>query len=452
MIRKTVQSFTQWLKRVVTQPRHELDRWQKAVRFAYDLGRHGARQLNHDRAPQMAAALSFHTLFGLFPVLVVGTVLVKAMGPGDWFIEPLGQFLQSLGLDKVTVIPPEGAGETSQALDTWLKSQVQQAEQVDMAAITWVGFAVAAYAAIGLLSTIENSFNIIYRAPEGRSWIRRVPLYWFLLTLSPVAIILSTYLTGRVDTGLSSLQMWPWVSGFGATAWSVSVAWLFMFIVYTLFPNTSVAARPALVGSLTFALLLEVGKWTLGAYLSNALSISRLYGSLGLVPLFMFWVYIMWLVLLFGLEVSATLQTLHGRRLEEMEQRQRKIGLVDPAAVLSIMEVVAERFHAGRSSTPRQLAETTSIPESIVGEMLDHLVREEMLYRLAGEDQSVSLTQPPENVTADRLLQVGFKMADRMGVRRQSTLSDQLREAQKDIASRVTLASLALAHCHTKTS
>ena len=59
------------LQEAIVQPRHELDRWQKAARFVYDLGRCGLRQLDNDRATQMAAALAFRTLFGLMPVLVV---------------------------------------------------------------------------------------------------------------------------------------------------------------------------------------------------------------------------------------------------------------------------------------------------------------------------------------------------------------------------------------------
>lgn len=443
MIRQQIQAVVKWLVRVISQPRHELDRWQRAVRFTYDLGRFGTRQLRHDRAPQMAAALAFHTLFGLFPVLVVATVLVKAMGMGDWLIEPLGELLTSMGLDSITVNLPGNAAVPAQTLNVWLQDRVREAEQMDMAAIGWAGFAVTAYAAIGLLVTIENSFNIIYLAPQGRPWIRRVPLYWFLLTLSPVALVLSTYLTGRVQASLEAIRLWPWVSGVGATAWSVTVAWLFMFTVYMLFPNTVVAVRPALAGALTVAIALEVGKWTLGAYLSNALSISRLYGSLGLIPLFMFWVYIMWLVVLFGLEVSAILQMLHGRRLEEIEQRQRKPGLIDPAAVLSVMEVVAERFQAARPSTTRQLAEATSIPEPIVAEMLERLEAAGLLLRLAGEEHTVSLAQPAEKVTADRLIRIGFEMADRMPVRRRSALHKQLRLAQIDVASRTTLATLA---------
>ena len=81
MLRDRLESLVSWLRRVITQPFGELNRWQRAVRFGYDLGRFGARQLKHDRAQHMAAALSFRTLFSLLPVLVVAiSVAVMSLG------------------------------------------------------------------------------------------------------------------------------------------------------------------------------------------------------------------------------------------------------------------------------------------------------------------------------------------------------------------------------------
>ncbi|MHC4142990.1 MAG: hypothetical protein ACYSUF_14380, partial [Planctomycetota bacterium] len=73
MALQRVKALVDWLGRIMTQPQNELNRFQKTLRFVYDLGRHGARQLQHDRAPQMAGALAFRTLFALLPVLVLGT-------------------------------------------------------------------------------------------------------------------------------------------------------------------------------------------------------------------------------------------------------------------------------------------------------------------------------------------------------------------------------------------
>jgi membrane protein len=63
-----------------------------------------------------------------------------------------------------------------------------------------------------------------------------------------------------------------------------------------------------MVGAFVAALLLLVGKESLGLYFNHALSLQHMYGSLGLVPVFMFWLYLMWLIVLLGLQISAIVQ------------------------------------------------------------------------------------------------------------------------------------------------
>ena len=76
-------------------------------------------------------------------------------------------------------------------------------------------------AAISMLVTIENSFNTIYRAPEGRPWARRVPLYWFLLTVSPIALSLTAVLHTWVETWADDLGWGPLFAGLVTIAWSI---------------------------------------------------------------------------------------------------------------------------------------------------------------------------------------------------------------------------------------
>lgn len=451
-IRTGIASIAHWLQRVITEPRHELDRWQRAVRFVYDLARTGARQLRRDQAPQMAAALAFHTLFGLFPVLLVGMIVVKAVQGTDVFLEVVGHLLASAGLDQVTVIPPASAaiatGSASMTLSQWLEGLVGQAADVSLAAVGWIGLALIIYAAVGLMVTIENSFNAICRAPEGRSWTRRVPLYWFILTVSPVALALMAFADDWFGQWIASLETWQFVAVTLRVVWSFSFVWLFMFAVYTLIPNAIVSLRPAMAGALVAALLLEIGKRTMGAYLANAFSISQLYGSLGLVPLFMFWVYLMWLVVLFGLEVTITLQSLHGRELDEIESHRAADGMVEPTEVVTVMEVIARRFGAGQPAPIRSIADAAALPESVVRSMTERLIEAGLLHRLEGTGDAVGLALPPEQVSTDQLLEIGFAWIDAAGHRLPSPLAQQLREAQTALASQVTLASLVAVSVH----
>lgn len=443
MIRRTLETVVHWLKRVITQPREELDRWQKAVRFTYDLGRFGLRQLQHDRAEQMAAALSFRTLFGLLPVLVVATVLVRAFGTEEQFLEPLEKLLVFWGLNDVRIAPPTDIANGTTTLGVWLRERVREAEQVSLAAIGWVGVAITFYAAISLVVTIENSFNVIYRASQGRLWKYRVPLYWFILTISPLILASSTYVNGRFEQLVAGIEPYWWLATSMGVLWSVFAIWLLMLTIYMLFPNTKVHWRPAMIGALVSAVLLEIGKRTMGAYLENALSISQLYGSLGLIPLFMFWVYLMWLVVLFGLQVSSTLQHLHGRQLAELEQQRRESIMIDPAVVVVIMKAVAERFLNGRTTSMDRIASVTGLPEAVTQRIIDQLIGEELLHRVADSNRSVALSRPPGEIQVDRLLEIAFGAADLdVDDERAAELLGSLRDAQKAATSGASLATL----------
>lgn len=442
MVSRLFEGMLKWLRRVVTQPRDELSRWQKTVRFCYDLGRFGYRQLRHDHAQYMAAALSFRTLFSLLPVLVVVMLMVKGLIGIDQFLAMTGDLLASVGLDTLRVIPAQGLGGESITLSDWLKDLFGQAAAVNLTAIGWVGVGVTLYAAISLMVTIENCFNIIVRAPGGRRWSRRLPLYWFVLTVSPLAVTVWYFVNTHFDVWIASVDAWQWLLYATWLFWNLFFGWLVMFAVYALVPSSAPNWRPAAAGAAVAAVLLVVGLKSFGAYLNNLASIGQLYGSLGLVPLFMFWVYLMWLAVLFGLEVSAILQALPGHRLEELEQNRQAEGLVDPLSVLAVMEVIGERFGRAESTTLIQACELTGLPEPAVSRMFGGLVLESLLHRLEGPGETVTLAKPPDQIGATELLQVAYRLVDVGDVARPSSLLARLRNAQQDLVSGSTLAGL----------
>ena len=450
MIQRIFKWLTTCLRNIITRPREELDRWQRAARFFYDLARYGAQQLRHDRASQMAGALAFRSLFALLPVFIVGMIVIKAVRGTDSFLDSAQQLFISLNLDDVRVLSATQSLPTSTepsiTLAEWLHSLLSQAASVNLAAVGWVGVAVIGYAAVSLIATIENSFNTIYRAPEGRPWTRRTPIYWFVLTVSPVAIGIMWYCNNRAAEWIESMHAGQNLLVAGGILWNLFVTWLLLATTYALLPNTTVGLRHAMGGAFVAAILLQVGIHTLNIYLENAFAIGQLYGSLGLVPLFMFWIYLMWLAVLFGLEVSATLQALGGRQLDEMEQRSRISGLIDPAAILQVMEIVADRFQKGQPSNVRQVAADGHLPESVVAIMFRRLVQEQILHQVGSTETAVTLALPPDQVDAEHLIQIGFQLVDegRSGSSRQ--LLTSLREVQRHLVAQTTLASLITAN------
>lgn len=450
MWHKYVEPVLQWLYHVIREPRNELDRWQRAVRFAYDLGKYGARQLREDRAPQMAAALSFQAMFALVPVLVVATIIARSL-MGNQFEDRVTLVLAEVGLADVRISASAAGGPQAESisLQAWIQRLIDQAPHIELInAVQFIGFAFIAYAAINMLVTIENSFNIIYRAPGGRPWSRRIPLYWFLLTVGPLALTLTAVLNNQVETSLQRLLgEGAFLVAAGTTLWSVCVGWLFWFAVYSLVPNTSVNLRSSAMGALVAVVLMEVGKSFLGTFVSKSFSLDVLLGSLGLIPLFMLWVHLMWLAILFGLEVSATLQFLGDHAIREMESRRESTGLIEPSIVVSAMQVVGQGFETGRPATQRLIAERVGVSEKLIAPIVQELCREGYLHRIEGEDKAVCLSRPPDQILASDLIDVGFRLADSSRETTLTAFANRLRDAQRERAANVALAAIIPGPC-----
>ena len=455
-------SVVDWTRRVMTEPGTELTRWQRAVRFAVDLGILGGRQLRHDRASQMAGALAFRTLFGLVPTILVATLLVRALGGFTDFQASLEDRLLSLLSSEAAPAPaatpaPDGDSPMAEAeagaeaaeemLARFIATVVEAVEQINLAAITWVGVAVLAYAAISLMSTIESAFNVICRAPEGRSWFRRVPIYWTVLTLAPLVIALVAIVDHQVDGFLERTIGPGWPLRTAAVAWSLSITTLLMLAIYKLVPNTSVPTPHALAGAITATIGIEILKRSFGVYVEHAAGLRQLTGSVGLVPLFMFWVYLLWLVVLFGLEVCQVLVRSGGRELEAI-RTERAPSIVDPSAVLLVAGVVAARFADGRPSTAAAVSGRTGLPSRAVEPMLERLTEAGVLHRIAGEEGAFTFARPPEEVPAADLLGIGQELFAVGGggaagaANEAGGLLERIRQAQQAAAGDLTAAAL----------
>ncbi|NBW87821.1 MAG: YihY family inner membrane protein, partial [Planctomycetia bacterium] len=420
-----IHDVAEWTTRVVTHPRAELTHWQATARFWYDLARVGARQLREDRALQMAAALAFHTLFALMPLAIVSTALFKGIQGVDTLRSLVHQMVQTAGLDAVRVMPanPAGAaGDEGISLGAWLEDMVAKFGTIDLETLGLVGFAVMMYAAVAMMVTVEDCFNTIYRAPQGRSWLRRVPVYWTVLTVGPIGIALLFLVDSHVGRWLATVDASHGILRVLGVLWSIGLITVMLLGTFVLLPNTFVSWRSAVGGAFVSAVLLHVGKVGLAAYINNAFSFSHLYGPLGFVPVLMIWTYAMWICILFGVEVAAIVQRLGGRRdeLEDLERLRLRTGMIDATSVLLLMEVVAEGFASGQAVSLGRVVDETGLPEPVAAEILQKLVVQGFVHRVASIEPAYTLARPPEEISADSLIEFGCGMLHERDGRRTS--------------------------------
>ena len=273
------------------------------------------RWIAMDRASQMASALAYRTLLGLLPVLVVATLVFKTIA-GDRFGTMVGEALAGLGLDKLQIQAPDGKGAGPVQLSDWLRGIVEDAAKLDLSALGWVGAGVLIFSAVWVVSTIEDCFNLICRTERSRSWPKRVVTYWFALTAGPLLLAMVPLVGGLVEHAATVLPRWSWLLGSVHVAWATLVLWALMLAVYLTVPIEPPRWRAAAAGALLSAVGLELCRSFLHFYISRTLSLSLVYGSLGLVPVFMFWMYVIWLVVLVGLQVAVLWDALDRRGLE----------------------------------------------------------------------------------------------------------------------------------------
>lgn len=452
------------IQHLMAAPADDLTRWQYAGRYFSEVLRHGAVRLRQDQAGQMAAALSFRTLFGLIPVLVIAMVLFRAFGGTAVFNSFVGELFDAAGLGDVTVPTqvapnernhasiqpdsqslhgepiseetpdtagyepwpedPQGATDGSEtqhaqvALTDWVTDLIDQIDaRVNFHSIGLVGVLVLAWASISLLTTIERTFNVVCQAPGHRSLSRRVPLYWMTVTIGPGLLYLSFYVNHKFDdfvaessTAATFAWLIGWLSSFGST-------WLFLLLLFMFMPNTRMNLTATCFGALISALL-----WTglgelLGAYLSRVfgqnMGYSILYGSLGLVPVFMLWVYFMWLIVLFGLEISSTLQAVGGTLSTSITDREPLPIVLDPLIVIPIMETAAVRFDTGRTVSPEYVVEHLQINLRTSRGVLRALTDRGILIAVEGEPEAEAFTlcRPPGRIQLAELLAIGQSLA-----------------------------------------
>lgn len=434
-------SIPQTLRAWVTNPEAELSRWQRLIVSAAALAVHCGRQLRRDRAPQMAAALAYRTIFGLIPTLVLSLIVLRFFAADD--IEtPVRRVLEYVGLSDLAIRGADGA--EAEALGPWIQDLVARVSSLNFAAIGIVGVIVLIYAALSLMAQVEQAFNTVYKAAAGRSIVARLTQYWTILTLGPLGVFASFWLGDRGVAALGTLGAGGAVNALGVLP-ALAASWLVLTLAFVAIPHARVRLRPALVGAFVAAVLWELGKWGFGEYLGFATGYARFYGSLGLVPVFLLWVYLTWLIVLFGLELAYAVQTLD-RGIESFVGAAESPPATDPAAALATLAAVTGAFREGASADLSRVARDAGLTEDAARDALAGLERLGVIHQIERPDDAPaawSLTKPPESIALAEVAAAFIRRPARPDARAADAGAGLIREALGSALAGKTAADLA---------
>ena len=366
-----------------------------------------------NKGPLRATALAYTTLLGLVPVLAVGFGIAASLLQQQDETARTKIFQQVIDaavpqLKTLTAENKTAAAEKKDALADnprdqivkYLNTFITNAQSKTLGISGIIGFIVVA---VMLLSTIEDTFNDIWGVARGRSWFRRFVQYWTTISFGPVVLaliitVLSKYtFRGLQPTNLFLADMAKWIISFLVVSFAFG-------LFYKLMPNTEVQWRAALfAGAVGGALWLAMNG--LSRYQgSKVIQMSKIYGTLSLIPIFLLGLYFSWLILLFGGQVAYALQNrkmyLQERKAESVNQRGREY------VALRMMTYIAQRFdHGQRPATVLELGTMLGVPSRLIGRVLQPLLQAGLVLEVTtGSEASYAPARPLENITCHDVL------------------------------------------------
>ena len=474
MAMKTFPRLVKILAGIPTGAETEYNRLERFAHFWMLVGRSFVR----NRCPVRAAALSYTTLLALIPLLAVAisvtSSLLKSQGE-DKIYAAVDKLVSNLmppatvtsdtngavslnlapGMSAVlsqtnSILPADGdtrVGTAQKEAAEYIHEFIQNTRS---GALGVVGMLLLVSIAIRMLASIESTFNDIWGVTRGRNWIWRIVLYWTTVTLGPLLIVSALGLAGgpHLQTTRNLIVHMPLFGDLIFEFLPFVVLSLTFALVYLLVPNTKVQFGAACVGGIVGGSLWHLNNLFGFLYVSRVVTNSKIYGSLGLVPVFMVGLYFSWIILLFGSQVAYAFQNrklyLQERIVENVNQRGKEF------IALRLMTLIGQRFQRGEPGASLQHISTAlGIPTKLAQQVLQPLLAARLVTEIAGAEPAYLPARPLDAINAHHVLRAvragsGLDIATRDEPARAEVLGEfaKIEEAERAAASSVTLLAL----------
>ena len=433
-----------------------------------------------------ASALSYTTLLAMIPLLAIAisvtSSLLKKQGEQDIY-KAIDHFISSVmppatvavadlhthplhepyangtNTDKLATnttaameenSSPEEDSDTRVAVQNVVARNIHEfIHNTRAGTLGFTGVAVLLFVALSMLNSIEGTFNDIWGVQRGRDWWVRVGRFWFAISLGPILISIAVGLAGssHFQSTRALLQATPVIGLIILQAATLVFVWLVFALIYQFVPNTKVNFTAALAGGITGGTLWHLNNLFGFLYVSRVVGSSRIYGGIGLVPVFMAGLYLSWAILLFGAQTAYAFQNrkiyLQEKAMETITHRDREI------LALRLMTSIGRRFQNGEpSAAVSEIAAELEVPTKLVQKVLQSLLDAKIVAEVAG-NTAFTPARPLDAITAHDILQALRTCCGQTPVLPNTPLSTEvlnefakIEDAERAAASPVTLLTL----------
>lgn len=327
------------------------------------------RELIRDRGLVRASSLAYTTTLSVVPLLTVATTLSTAFGVGDQALTDLLANIMPVSAD--TII-----------------AQLQEFSARQGGTLSGIGSVILILLGVALFNNIEHAFNDIWRIRTSRPLLNKFLTFYALITLAPLLITISVIESARVQIIMDDI---PFVASVGYKLLPIGLAVIAFTSANKLLPHTEVKWVPALVSGIVTAIAFELAKAGFNIYVNVFLieSYTNVYGAISLIPIFLVWVYVSWVIVLFGAELTYTIQNLKHlllpQRLHDINQNSER--RFDPLISLELYAPIAAHFKQGQGPIPLdRVAAISRVPTDLARELLKRMLANELLMEVTYDD------------------------------------------------------------------
>ncbi len=328
-----------------------------------------------DKCTEKASALTYFSMLSIVPVVAMLFAIGKGFGIEKLVEQQLSNLLsgQEEILKQILPLAQNMLGGTNSGI------------------ITGISLLFLIYTVIRLLMNIEEAFNDMWDIKKSRRWERKISDYVAVILLGPVLLIVASsatvFVTSQIQNFVAEFEILTKLKSgifFLLKLLPYTLIWLLLTLLYLIFPNTRVKVLPALLAGVLAGTLYQLTQW---GFINLQFAFSRynaIYGSLVILPLFLIWLQLSWLIVLFGAEIAYGVQyvnewTMKTDKLKISLNHKKKL------MILLLYRVVKNFERKKGAMTLSKLAESVNIPRKYVIDICHELEKSHLITKIESD-------------------------------------------------------------------
>ena len=372
---------------------------------------------------QQASSLAFNTLLCLVPLSAVALFLLKTFGVVEDDNSPLIAVLRD------NFLPRYSAQE--------IVSELSGFANRNLGGLSVGGFLLFLLVSTMLFMSVEQHFNDIWgarrRLPVVQAF-QKYAVFYTLLSVGPLLIWL--FLSNATNWVLG--HVFPWV-----------LVYCVFFLMYIAMPNTFVKWSAALLGTLVAGTFFQIARIAFGRYLELLWqNYSDIYGALAMLVTFAIWVYVTWVVILLGAEVSNSVQHFHQQNGARGRFRSETNGYLNASGVITLFLIVAERFAKGEGAClVEEVAARSGVSAEVVHQSFERFKAAGLIYEVEGDTDGYLPARALADITLATLVnavegEMTMHFAQGLPSESGARVLRTLQQSQRECLENVTVASV----------